>query len=215
MISGQDYRDGQTLYEYHQLGHELRRCSVGIVLGGHDLGVPRHAAELFHQGYFARMVVTGGPNRTRPEEFPDGEAARFRDIAMQFGVPEQAILLEPRAANTGQNISLSRQVLAGDSVPVDSVLIVSMPSMQRRAFATCRKVWPEVETVLCSSAALAWPDYIDSIGDEDLVLSNLVGDTQRVVEYPAHGYAIAQDISDDVLEAFRRLIDAGYTSRLM
>ncbi|MEV6524760.1 YdcF family protein [Longispora sp. NPDC051575] len=215
MISDQDYKDGQTLYDYHQLGHDLRPCSVGIVLGGHDLGVPHHAADLFHQGYFPQMVITGGSNPTRPEEFPEGEASRFRDIAVVLGVPEQVILLEPRATNTGQNVSLSRQVLEDASVPVSSVLIVSMPSMQRRAFATCRKVWPEVKTVLCSSAALAWPDYIDSIGDESLVLANLVGDTQRVIDYPDLGYAIVQDISDDVLDAYRRLIDVGYTSRLI
>ncbi|MEV6527092.1 YdcF family protein [Longispora sp. NPDC051575] len=216
MISDQDFKDGATLLDYHQLGHDLEPCSVAIVLGGHDLTVPEHAADLYHRGLVPRVVISGGPNPTTPDAFPNGEAAKFRDIAVRNGVPSTAILLEPAATNTGANITLSRQVLADAGTALESigsVLIVCMPSMQRRAYATCRKVWPEVR-VLCSSATMTWPNYLDSIGDHQLVLSNLVGDTQRVIDYPALGYAIEQDVPADVLDAHLRLIAAGYTSRL-
>jgi hypothetical protein len=43
----------------------------------------------------------------------------------------------------------------------------------------------------------------------------LVGDLQRVIEYPALGFAVEQDVPDDVRIAYERLIKAGYISRLM
>ena len=43
----------------------------------------------------------------------------------------------------------------------------------------------------------------------------LVGDLQRVIEYPKQGFAIAQDVPDEVLQAYGRLIGAGYTARLI
>jgi hypothetical protein len=94
------------------------------------------------------------------------------------------------------------------------VLLISKPYMERRAFATCRKIWPEVQ-VVCASEPLSLPDYVDGIGDPWLVLDMLVGDLQRVVEYPALGFAVEQQVPDRVHDAYRRLIGAGFTSRLL
>jgi hypothetical protein len=43
----------------------------------------------------------------------------------------------------------------------------------------------------------------------------LVGDTQRIWVYADAGYAEPQPIRKDVMEAYRRLVDAGYTRRLI
>lgn len=95
-----------------------------------------------------------------------------------------------------------------------SVLLVSKPYMERRSYATARKLWPGAE-VLCASEPLELDDYLKSIGDGKLVLDMLVGDLQRVIEYPALGYAVAQDVPDDVRTAYEALIADGYTSRLI
>jgi uncharacterized SAM-binding protein YcdF (DUF218 family) len=86
--------------------------------------------------------------------------------------------------------------------------------MQRRAYATARKLWPEVG-IVCASEPLTFEDYLKSIGDEKLVIDMLVGDLQHVIEYPKQGFAIAQDVPADVRAAYQRLLDAGYDSRLM
>ena len=51
--------DVQTLWDFHDLHHELRRCDVGVGLGSHDLGVADHVVELFEHGWFPRLVFTG------------------------------------------------------------------------------------------------------------------------------------------------------------
>ncbi|SHG76498.1 YdcF family protein [Streptoalloteichus hindustanus] len=129
-------------------------------------------------------------------------------------MPDAVILVEPNATNTGQNIELSQKVLQDARVAVGSVLLISMRYRELRAFVTCAKQWAEV-SVLCSSAPLAYREYVATIGDEKLVVDDLVGDPQRIMEYPATGYAVPQDIPGDVVSAYHRLVAAGFTSRLV
>lgn len=133
---------------------------------------------------------------------------------MALGVPQDAIIIEPHAANTGQNIEFSRRVLAAAEIPVTSVMLISKPYMQRRAYATIRKSWPEADAV-CASEDLSFDEYLKSIGDDKLVIDMLAGDLQRIIEYPARGFAVAQDVPSSVLDAYRRLTRAGFDSRLM
>lgn len=213
-ITEQHRHDAQTLWDYHQLGHDLVACEVAIGLGSHDLGVATYAAELFHARLFPTLVFTGANSPTTVQRFPRGEATHYREHAIDLGVPDSAILIEPHASNTGQNITLSRRLLAEHGLQPRSVLLISKPYMERRAFATCRKLWPEVD-VVCASEPLKLDDYMQSIGDEKLVIDMLVGDLQRVIEYPKLGFAIEQQAPADVLAAYDRLLTAGFDSRLL
>ncbi|MET8394543.1 YdcF family protein [Streptomyces anthocyanicus] len=213
-ITDDQWRQAELIWDYHQMQHELRPVDVAIGLGSHDLGVAARSAELYRAGLFSTLVFTGGNSPTTAKVFPRGEAVHFRDHAIELGVPDQAILLEPDAANTGQNITFSRAVLAASGVRPTTVLLVSKPYMERRSFATARKVWPDVE-ILCASEPLEFDDYLKSIGDEKLVLDMLVGDLQRVIEYPKLGFAIEQEVPEDVHAAYESLIHDGFTSRLI
>jgi len=213
-ITDDQWRDATIIWDYHQMHHQLRSCDVAIGLGSHDLGVPAYAAELYHAGLFPTLVFTGATNPTHPERFPRGEAIHFREHALNLGVPGTAILVEPAATNTGQNIALSHATLTAAGITAASVMLIAMPYMQRRAYATCRKLWPEVE-VVCASQPLEFDDYVKTIGDEVLVTNMLVGDLQRVIEYPRLGFAIEQEVPKDVHAAYQRLLDQGFTRRLL
>lgn len=202
----------KLIWDYHQMHHELLPCDAAIGLGSHDLGVPVVCAELYRAGLFPMLVFSGGSNPHAPERFPRGEAVRFRDDVLELGVPAEAVLVEPNASNTGQNITLSRDVLAAAGIAVQRIMLIAMPYMERRAFATARKVWPEVE-VICASTPVDFDDYLKTIGDDQHVVHQLVGDLQRVIEYPRLGFAIEQDVPDDVLDAYQSLIRDGFTSR--
>lgn len=213
-ITDVDWHDAKLIWDYHQMGHELRPCSAAIGLGSHDLGIASYAAELYRAQLFPTVVFSGATSKTTAAVFPRGEAVHYREHALELGVPDSAILVEPQARNTGENIVLSRKVLANAGVEVASVLLVSKPYMQRRAFATCRMVWPGVD-VVCASEPLAFEDYVNAIGDERLVIDMLVGDLQRVIEYPAQRFAIRQDVPEHVDAAYRRLLRRGFDSRLL
>lgn len=206
--------DAEIIWDYHQMHHQLKPCSAAIGLGSHDLGVATFAAELYRAGLFEVLVFSGANSPTTAKRFPRGEAVHYAEHATALGVPLSAIIIEPNATNTGDNIAFSRQALQEMGVETTSVLLISKPYMERRAYATCRKVWPQVEA-LCASEPLAFDDYLKSIGDEHLVIAMLVGDLQRVIEYPKLGFAIAQDVPEPVAAAYGRLLAAGFDSRLL
>jgi len=206
--------DVEVLWAYHNMGHALRPCDAGIGLGSHDLGVAMVATDLFRRGFFPWLVFTGANAPTTIERFPQGEAVAYREYAVEHGVPSNAILIDATATNTEQNIKCSRALLEDHGVKVDSVLLMSRPYQQRRAYATCKKLWPEVD-VVCHSLPLSLDDYLASIGDPKKVVDMLVGDTQRIEVYAERGFAIPQHIPGEVKAAFDRLVAAGYVSRLV
>lgn len=214
VVADQDRDDAELIWNYHQMGHDVRPCEVAIGLGSHDLGVAVHATELYRAGLFPVVVFTGATSPTTRERFPRGEAVHYQEHAVELGVPAEAILVEPRATNTGANMTFSREVLAGVGLRPASALLICKPYMQRRAFATAGKVWPELD-VVCASEPLSLPDYVKSIDDENLVIDMLVGDLERVIEYPAQGFAIEQDVPLVVERAYSRLVQRGFTSRLI
>ncbi|MEU1256636.1 YdcF family protein [Streptomyces chartreusis] len=214
MISEKDWEDTQLLWDYQQMHHKPRPCSVGIGLGSHDLGVADTTVDLYRRGMMPLIVFTGATSRTTQDRMPRGEAEHYRDRALELGVPPDVILVEPHARNTGQNIILSRALLEECGVNVSSVLLVSKPYEERRAYATAGKLWPEAEFV-SASTPMTLSEYVDSIQDARLVIDMLVGSLQRLLIYPAQGFMISQDTPDGVIRAYERLASRGFTSRLI
>ncbi|MCX4099272.1 YdcF family protein [Nocardia sp. alder85J] len=208
--------DVETLWDFNRLDHDVHPVDVGIGLGSHDLGVATYTADLYREGMFPLVVFTGANAPTTRERFPRGEAVHYREHALERGVPDSAILVEPKATNTGDNIDFTRALLEDHGLlsGIRSVMLISRPYQQRRSWAICRKRWPEVD-VLCSSLPLPLDDYVQSIGDVDRVINMLVGDTQRLWVYPAKGWAVDVPVPSAVHRAYSRLVDAGYTSRLL
>lgn len=213
-LTGEQWSAARKIWDYHLMGHQLRPCAAAIGLGSHDLGVATRAAGLYGAGLFPLIVFSGGNSPTTMARFPRGEAVHYREHALALGVPDEAILVEPDARNTGQNITLSRRVLTDAGITPDSVLLICKPYMERRCYATARRLWPEVE-VVCASQQLGFDDYLKSIGDEKLVVDMVVGDLQRVMEYPKRGFAVEQDVPADVRAAYAFLVRDGFTSRLV
>ncbi|MFF3312232.1 YdcF family protein [Streptomyces sp. NPDC002952] len=214
MISQQSWADARRLWDFQQMGHEVRPCSVAIGLGSHDLGVADTTAALYRDGMAPLIVFTGATSRTTRDRMPRGEAEHYRERALELGVPADAILVEPNARNTGENITFSRALLAAQGIAVRSALLVCKPYEERRAYATARKLWPDAEWV-CASAPMSFAEYIASIGDERLVIDMLVGAQQRLMIYPGQGFMIRQEIPADVETAYGRLVADGFTSRLI
>ncbi|MFD5005059.1 YdcF family protein [Streptomyces mutabilis] len=214
MISAQDWADARRVWDYHQMGHTPRPCSVAIGLGSHDLGVADTAVSLYKRGMAPLLLFTGATSPTTRERMPRGEAVHYKERALELGVPSTAILVEPRARNTGENIRFSRELLEKDGIEVSSVLLISKPYEERRAYATARKLWPAVE-VVNASTPMTLDEYVDSIGDARLVIDMLVGALQRLMIYPDQGFMISQPVPADVLDAYERLRQAGFTSRLL
>jgi uncharacterized SAM-binding protein YcdF (DUF218 family) len=213
-ISAADRADAGTIWDFHQMHHQRRPCEAAIGLGSRDLGVATFAAKLYHAAMFPVVVFSGANSPSTAGRFPRGEAVHYSERALELGVPASATVTEPTATNTGENITRSRDALSRAGIHPASVLLISLPYMERRAYATSRGAWPEVEAI-CASEPLTFDEYVNKIGDAKLLIDILVGDLQRVIEYPALGYAIAQDVPPPVEAAYQRLLRTGYDTRLI
>lgn len=129
-------------------------------------------------------------------------------------MPEDVIRVEPKARNTGENMTLTRELLAAESITPRSGHARLRPYQERRAFATCRKVWPQVD-VVCTSQQVDLDTYVAGIGDIPRMINLMVEDTQRIRLHADHGYAIHQPIPVEVRAAYQRLVAAGYTAHLI
>ncbi|MER5735087.1 YdcF family protein [Streptomyces sp. NPDC002262] len=214
MISEQAWADAQVLWDFQKMNHEPKPCSVGIGLGSHDLGVADVTVDLYQRGMFPLIVFTGATSRTTADRMPRGEAEHYRDRALELGAPASAILVEPNARNTGENIRFSRDLLTERGIEIASVLLVSKPYEERRAYATARKLWQDIDIVSASSP-MSLTEYIDLIGDPKLVLDMLTGAQQRLLIYPDHGFMLRQEIPAAVEAAYERLCAQGFTTRLV
>ena len=71
------------------------------------------------------------------------EAEVMKSLAVANGVPEAAIILETKAANTRDNVVLSDRIL--DANGWRSILLVSSPYHMRRALLVWRRAAPDVD----------------------------------------------------------------------
>lgn len=203
----------QTVWHYHQLRHELTAADIVWVLGSHDLRVADRAAELWHEELAPLIVMSGGFGNFTEGVFDRTEAELLADRAVQLGVPREVILIEKRSTNTGENVAFTRDLLVSENKSVSSAIAVQKPYMERRTYATVRAQWPEI-SVQVTSPRLGFDAYCAEI-PRDRVISIMVGDLQRIIEYPKRGFMTGQHVPDDVMDAMRQLIAEGYDAHLL
>lgn len=203
----------EILWAYHHVGHEPEPADLIFVLGSNDPRVASWAAELYFRGLSDHILFSGGAGRFT-EGMSGTEAERFAEVAAAAGVSASAILIEARSTNTGENIRFSREVLAAHGLSPSRVLALQKPYMERRTLATLEAQWPEV-AVRVSSPPCTFREYLSEELPEALVISAMVGDFQRILEYPKLGFSSVQPVTEEAREAFRVLVEAGYVSQLL
>ncbi len=197
------YQHLETIWNYHHLGHTPEQCDCIFVLGSNDIRVAEQAAALYHQGISPYVMISGGKGRFTEDAFEKSEAETFAEILIDEGVPASALILEKEATNTGENITLSYALMKEKGLNFQRLLLVQKPFMERRAFATFMKQWPEpVQSVLVTSQAVSLIDYPNEDLPFDMVVDAMIADFERIQTYLAQGFQIEQDIPQEVLEAY-------------
>ncbi|CAN5830693.1 YdcF family protein [soil metagenome] len=204
------------IWDYHHVNHPLHKADCLLVLGSHDPRVAERGAELMLQGYAPLIIFSGGLGRLTEGLWTEPEADRFANIAKGMGVPADQILTENHSTNTGENISLSYQLLQKHGVAVERLILVQKPYMERRALATFEKQWPgEQVEFRVTSPQISFDDYPNEEISLEHVIHIMIGDLQRIRLYPKLGFQTYQEIPPDVEEAYERLVAKGFTSHLM
>jgi hypothetical protein len=66
-----------------------------------------------------------------------------------------------------------------------------------------------------TSPQISFDDYPNENIPADRVIEIMVGDLQRIKEYPAKGFQIYQEIPANVWNAFERLVELGFDGHLI
>ena len=208
----------EKIWRYHLMNHQLEKADTILVLCSHDKRVAERGAELFLGGWAPLIVFSGGLGAITREMWSEPEADQFAKMALDMGVPEEKILIENRSTNTGENILFTKLLLAEKKLNPEKFILVQKPYMERRSYATFRKLWPEKE-VLVTSPTVGFDEYLDKYTNSELtsddVISIMVGDLQRIKLYAEKGFQIHQEIPEDVWTAYQELVRAGFTQRLI
>lgn len=204
----------KIIWDYHHVNQQLKKADAILTLGSNDVRVAERAAQLYLEGWAPLLIFSGGVGRLTAGMWDKSEAEAFADIALKCGVPQGKILIEPRSTNTGENVQFTKDMLKDEGIDPQTFILVQKPYMERRTLATFKKVWPEKEFVV-TSPQISFESYPTELLPKNLIISIMVGDLQRIKEYPAKGFQVPQEIPTEVWAAFEKLVAAGYTQHLI
>ncbi len=211
----------RIVWDYMQMGHSLKKADAIMALGSYDIRVAEYAAKLWIDGWAPYLICAGSSTVHSDSAVWQGfvgstEADVFADIARKAGIPNDAILIENKSQNTGQNYEFTMSLLKEKGVILERLIAVQKPFMERRTYAT-GKIWlPENIELIVTSPNLSLEEYPNElVSKNDHWIHNMVGDLQRIKEYPSKGFQIHQDIPDEVWDAFNSLVENGYSDNLL
>ena len=213
MLTKETLALAEKVWNYLHMNHQLQKADCILVLGSHDVRVAERAAELYQEGWAPYIIFSGGLGRLTTDLWSEAEADLFARIAKEKGVPAEAILVENKSTNTGENILFTQQLLEAKNLHPYRFIVVQKPYMERRAYATFKRHWPDKE-LLVTSPQIAFLDYPTPDIPLEKVIHIMVGDLQRIKLYYEKGFQIYQEVPDDVWEAYEALVAIGFDHQL-
>jgi uncharacterized SAM-binding protein YcdF (DUF218 family) len=204
----------KLLWDYHHMHHTLVKSDCIFVLGSHDMRVADRGAGLYLQGWAPLLIFSGGLGNFTKDMWLEKEADLFAKRAIELGVPKEAILIENKSTNTGENILFTQQLLKQHQLDPQSFIVVQKPYMEKRSYATFKKHWPDKQLIV-TSPQISFEDYPNDEIPLQRVINIMVGDLQRIKYYPEKGFQIHMDMPAEVWQAFESLVAAGYDQHLM
>ncbi len=137
------------LWDYLAVCDPATSADVIFVFGSQDLAVPARAAELYHEGYASQVLVTGSYGRMTRGVFPKPEALVFKDLLVESGVPESAVVTDIEAANTLENVQFGMAAMRRSGMTPRTALLVAKGFVMRRCVATFARQFGDVRVRAC------------------------------------------------------------------
>ncbi len=186
--------------EYMLVETPLARADLCLLFGGERADeLANHAADLYHQGYFSLVVVSGGVKTSKGML----EAEQMRDVLVARGVPEDIILVEDKATNTGENVTYSMALLDKTKglENISSVLGIGQIHGSRRFLMTLEKHWPQA--IKMFTAPNYFPVAREDWHADKTFREAVLREFEKIAPYKA------RDIIREVdIDALRKMINA-------
>jgi hypothetical protein len=186
-----------------------------IGFGHFDLAIARECGAAAERGEARRVAFTGGIGAgTADLGMPEADAFR---LELERAFPALAgggLVCENRSTNTGDNMRFLLALFAGLTPPVtpekglDAVLLVATPIRLRRVLLTVRHFLPDARLAVRCPRRRWQEDQAPHDAKGVPWLAQMVGEVQRIRDYPAKGWIAREDVPPGVLEAAAALANA-------
>ncbi len=216
-INDQDWQALQVVWDYLLVESDLPNQADAIVVGGSGnmVDAAQRAATLVKQGVSGKVIVSGFANPYVEATLP--EADLLVDELLRCGVSEGFIVKDDQARNTGENIFNAAKILSDKRL--EKVILVHKPYMTRRFLATAEAQWPspQPELFVTSQPTTLREYYLLNcrVASGRQMIEMMLGDYQRIKEYPAKGFSTEQPFSEAAEKAFQSLVKRGFSGKAM
>jgi len=139
----------QSIADYVMPSFPARASDLGFLFGTRH-GVPESceaAYQLWQNGMFSRLLISGGRTRSMPLAVAEVIAERLTAL----GMAENILILETEAVNTGENVRFGRAKVAEvmDITAIRSVVVIGKICSARRYLMTLQRHWPGFRLSIC------------------------------------------------------------------
>lgn len=134
-------------YDYLSEDDELEPADLLFIFGSKTPIRIEKALELYREGLAPTIMISGGmPFYGADEVLP--EADRYKQLAIEAGVPAEAIITENRSITIPDNVRSSLNLLEAQGRTFSSIVLVNSPYSQRRGWAHFKKYLPDSVQVI-------------------------------------------------------------------
>lgn len=208
-MDSETVKRASELWRYLSSFESVASTDAVVVCCSYDLRVCDYACDLLKRGIAERLVLSGNTGNWTRHIWRQAEAAVFRERALSNGVPVSAIMIEDKATNFGENISFSKRLLPD----AESVLLVTKPAAVLRVLLTAKAQWSDVD-VHVSCPPIRFPHEVSNVVGVLGVIDEMVGDIQRIQEYPKLGYQVPHELPEHIIGSWSYLLRQGFTRHL-
>lgn len=169
-----------AVYNFLKIKDQPKPADVIFVLGGSSIKPPTKAAELYWEGFSPVVAfISQGGNFGGESIWGMSEVDKYKAVLLERELPESALVYaqpEEQTRNTLAEAQAAIPFLRQRGIDPKTMILVSRPMHQRRAYATFRRQHPNI-------------DYINAPADEPLNISDpvelvrLVQELQRLLDY--------------------------------
>jgi uncharacterized SAM-binding protein YcdF (DUF218 family) len=203
-------RHAVVLWRYLTACPDRHQDGLLVICGSYDLRVCDYACDLFHRGRFDRLLITGRTGNWTDRLWSEREAQVFAKRAREHGISDASMTLEMEATNMAENIRNARRLVP----TADKVTFVTKLNSIRRVVATAPVQWPDAD-VRVDGLPITFPDEVSNIVGLFGLMSEMVGDIDRLIKYPALGFQVASDVPHDVRASYLYLAEHGFGGHMI
>ena len=178
-----------------------------VICCSYDLRVCDHACELLNENISDTLIISGKHGNWTQHLWEKTEAEAFYTRAMDNGVKPRQILMEQDATNFGENIRFSKALIPDAA----SITFVTKPNSLLRVKLTAEAQWPEAKAWV-SCPDIDFPAEVSNIVGVWGVINEMVGDIERIRQYPAKGFQVEHVLPERILENYEFLVENGFNA---